>query len=91
MNVEFGKRLRRIRSDKGLSAEQVARDIEVAVSTYREWENGRAITGQPYIEMAKALGVSVYQLLGLEDQRRDEISSRLEDIEKLAKEVRGLL
>ena len=63
----------------------------MATSTYREWENGRAITGQPYLKMAKALGVSVYQIFGIEDQRRNEISSKLTAIKRLVQEVENVL
>lgn len=91
VNIQFGQRLRGLREQCGLSAGQVADAIGIAVSTYREWENGRAITGHPYFKIAMALGVSVYQLLGIEDQRRDEISSRLDGIERLTREIRNIL
>lgn len=47
---KFGTRLKRLRSQAGLTAEQVAKKLKFATSTYREWEYGRAIQGEPYIE-----------------------------------------
>ena len=91
INIQFGKRLRELRVQQNLSAEQVARMTGVVISTYREWENGRAITGQPYIQMATALRVSVYQLFGIEDTRKDEIASKLNKIDYLLQEIRNIL
>ncbi len=42
----------------------LARLINVPETTYREWEYGRAIRGEPYVKLAKALGVSLEDLLG---------------------------
>lgn len=56
--------------------------INVAPSTYREWEKGRAITGNPYVELAEVLGVSVYEILGIEDEARQTLSHCLNELEK---------
>lgn len=77
----FGKRLRAFREAKNLSVEEVAKSVKVATSTYREWENGRAITGEPYVELSKALGVSVYQLLGLEDSTKERVLNHIQVLE----------
>lgn len=71
-NLAFGKRLRDLRLKKGLSATEAAKRIGVAISTYREWENGRAITGQVYIEMGTTFGVSLDHLFGLEEKLSPE-------------------
>lgn len=71
--------------------EQIARLVGVATSTYREWENGRAISGQPYTKIAQALDVSLYQLFNLEDKRKNEITTNLKEIEQRIKEIRNIL
>ena len=48
---------------------EAARHIGVPESTYREWEYGRKIRGEPYLQIAKAFGVSLDELLG--DGRND--------------------
>lgn len=90
-NIELGKRLRRFRTEKRLTIEVVSKQIGVAPSTYREWESGRAITGNPYAELAVALGVSVYQILGIEDRSRDAINKYVEDIEGLLHRLKSAL
>jgi transcriptional regulator with XRE-family HTH domain len=60
----FYKRLREFREDRRLSMRDLARLINVPETTYREWEYGRAIRGEPYVKLAKALGVSLEDLLG---------------------------
>jgi len=90
-NIEFGKRLRQFRLDKRLTIEGIAQKINVSPSTYREWESGRAITGNPYAALAQALGVSVHQILGIEDHSRDEILEHLERIEQLTSKLKQMI
>ena len=59
----IGNRLRRIRMARGLTTKEVAQAAGVAVSTYREWEYGRAIQGEPYVALSRVLGVSLLELL----------------------------
>jgi transcriptional regulator with XRE-family HTH domain len=56
-------RLRKLRKDKNLSAKDVAQELGVAISTYREWEYGRLIKGEPYAKLAEIYGVSVSELI----------------------------
>lgn len=57
------ERLRRLREIHNLNINQVARAIDVPVTTYREWENGRKILGEPYKQLAALYEVSVYELV----------------------------
>ena len=58
---------------------KAAQLIGVPETTYREWEYGRQIRGEPYLKIAKAFGISVSELLGAEssnltvDQRLNRI------------------
>lgn len=61
---KFYQRLKRFRLESGKSVKEMAKQIGVSVSTYRDWEYGRTINGEPYINIAKILGVSVETLMG---------------------------
>ena len=59
----FGTRLRRLRLHRRLSLKEMASAIGIPVTTYREWEYGRAIKGEPYPRIAEVLGVGLTELL----------------------------
>lgn len=59
----FGRRLKRLREERSLTVKEIAAHVGVAPSTFRDWEYGRSIKGEPYVKIAQALGVSVYELL----------------------------
>lgn len=59
----LGKRLMRLRTNKNLSQAELARLIGVSSSTYREWELGRDIQGEPYMKLSEILEVSLTELL----------------------------
>lgn len=61
----MGERLRYFRKEKRLTATVVARKLGVAVSTYRRWEAGGTIAGDPYVNLAKILGISLNELFGM--------------------------
>lgn len=90
-DLEFGKRLKELRLQRKLSAEEVARLSGVATSTYRDWEAGRAVSGQPYIKLANCLGTTVYKLLGLEEQTHAKVFKALSEIELIAVDAKSHL
>jgi putative transcriptional regulator len=61
--VSLSKRLRNFRKDKGLTMKQVADRLGIASSTYRDWEYGRAILGEPYLQLAQIFEVSLKELM----------------------------
>ena len=67
---EFGARLRRARSDRGLSQDHVAHAAGLATFTYRKLEHGESNPGTPanprlrtIVCLAEVLGVSLSDLL----------------------------
>jgi transcriptional regulator with XRE-family HTH domain len=56
-------RLKRLRIRQGLTMAQVARKLAISKSTYRDWEYGVAIRGEPYVHLATILRISVLELL----------------------------
>ena len=78
----LGSRLRQIRNKQGLSASDVAAALGVSASTYREWENGRAIRGEPYVKLAKILQISLTELLTGEMTESSQVLSEFLNLEK---------
>lgn len=59
---------------------EAARRIGVPETTYREWEYGRAIRGEPYPKIAAAFGVSLEVLFGAGVSEDVTIENRLKRI-----------
>jgi hypothetical protein len=61
---------------------------------YRDWEYGRAVTGEPYVKIAKAFGVSLNWLLDFTDEEQlnpEEIIDRaVNDLQQLKSEISSL-
>lgn len=62
--MSIAKRMKRIRTDRGLSQERLAEQLNVSRQTVSKWENGLAVpSGDNLNQLGKALGVSVDFLL----------------------------
>ncbi len=91
----FHERLKRFRNSRNLSIANIATKTGVPTSTYREWEYGRSITGgEPFVKLANAFDVSVYELLTGEKPNIDEllqdISTAIEHLDKLRAKLHAL-
>ena len=65
---DFAERLKDLRLEKGLSIQQLAKQIGIGSSSLCRWENGQAdVKGSQLIILARYFDVSVDYLLGLED------------------------
>lgn len=87
----IGKRLKGFREAKGLSATKVAAYVGVSESTYRDWEQGRAIQGEPYAKLAEVLAVSLTELIVGEGHGKDWMFESLGEIERIVKTLRTRL
>jgi hypothetical protein len=67
---------------------EVARRIRVPETTYREWEYGRTIRGEPYVRIAETLGVSVHELLTGKRSGHREILRNLDGAEARLRRLR---
>lgn len=76
--------MRKRRNEMGLTIAACAKEIGVSQSTYREWEYGRAISGEPYVKIAALLGLSLSELLGGD---KTELIIRTEAIEEKMREI----
>ncbi len=86
--MSLGERLRTLRTEKKLSISEVARHVGVSVSTYRDWEYGREIKGEPYLKLATLLNVNLTYLLTGKDS---EVFKELEELESIVKNIRLFL
>lgn len=81
---EFGKRLKYLRLKKNLSIKEIAITLNVSPSTYRDWEYGREIKGEPYIKLAEIFEVSLkYLLTGKYDSLEKDLLLIEETIRKM--------
>lgn len=86
----MAKRLQRLRLEKKMSQKEIAELLTIPTTTYRDWEYGRGIQGEPYVKLAEIFQVSLSEILGVDSlQIRQEFLMKLkalkwhiEDIEK---------
>lgn len=90
-SVTFHERLRTLRKAKGLTMREMARRVGVPETTYREWEVGRAIQGEPYVRMAQALEVSLTELLTGARPEQAQLLSEIEAMEEGFKQLKNKL
>lgn len=84
----FGQRLKKLRLTAGLSQKQVAERAGISASTYRDWEYGKQIKGEPYIDLALALNVSITELFTDKKLVASKIHQELREIERLVESIR---
>jgi len=69
----------------------MARSLSIAESSYRDWEYGRSITGEPYLKIANLLDVSLSELFGTKE---NDVAIQLKDLqitlEGLANNIRNI-
>ncbi len=84
----FGQRLKKLRLKAGLSQKQVAERARISASTYRDWEYGKKIKGEPYIDLARALNVSITELFTDKNLVASKVHHELREIERLVESIR---
>ena len=67
----------------------MARQIQVAPSTYREWEYGRAIKGEPYAKLAQVFQTTLSELLLGEEARSSTIRKDLQEVEEILQRIKS--
>jgi transcriptional regulator with XRE-family HTH domain len=92
----IGARIKRRRLERGIGLKEMSELLQVPLSTYKEWEYGRSIQGEPYEKLARCLGITLGELLtgNPPDLRISEIVTELvaikSRIEKLEKDLLAL-
>jgi len=82
----FSDRLRKLRKANQLTQKEAAKLIDVPESTYKDWENGAAIRGEPYPQIAKVFGVTLDELFEV-STNNDSISNKAHSIALLAQAI----
>lgn len=80
-----GERMRQLRRERGLSQEDVARELDVTAKTYGNWERGLGIHPKNARRVADYFGVDIGEILEPADDsaaadRLDRIEERLDEI-----------
>ena len=88
MTERFDQRLKRLRTEKGLTAQAMAKQIEVPASTYRDWENGKGLRIPPLEKISHVLAVSVTELVTGQQISKRDIANRLQLMEEDLREIR---
>lgn len=100
--MAFGENLRKIRENKGLSAEKAATLCGISPSTFTKYERGEVQpTANPIRQIAKGLGVSTDEVLMEPDERsvKAELLRLLQEVANLTEDqqaevrraIKGLL
>ena len=72
------RRMARLRRQAGYSQKEVADALGVSPSTYRSWEGGSKISGEPYKKLAQLLGVTLTELMYGEQPDLSDLRMELE-------------
>jgi len=95
MKETIHTRLKRFRTRRGLSIKTVSALSGIPISTYKEWENGRQIRGEPYPILAEALQVTLQELITGEKPQAGRILERMDrlqiEIESIKKDLISLI
>ena len=78
----MANRLKKLRSEKGLTIRDVATALDVPISTYRDWEYGKAIRGEPYQKLAELFEVTLDELLIGYPKEKPEFMGHLLEAQK---------
>ncbi|MDF2857249.1 MAG: transcriptional regulator, family [Neobacillus sp.] len=70
INETFGKRLKKLRDDRGLYQEDIGEWFNMRKSTVSQWESGRLPHASIIAQLARKFNVATDYLLGLSDNER---------------------
>lgn len=92
VRIEFGKRLRAKRQERGLTLEALAEKADLAISYVASVERGERNLGlENIVSLAQALNISPSELLpGIHHQKKDQIKIAFGKQLKAKREERGL-
>lgn len=79
-NNSIGSKITSRRKNLGYSVKKVASEIGISESTYRDWENGRKISGEPYEKIAKVLNMPIIKLVTNQEIRITEIEKEIKNL-----------
>lgn len=81
-------RLKKLRKSKGLTISELSQKTGISPSTYKEWEAGRQIRGEPYHKLALAFEVSIHELITGQKPSAREALVMLDEVESLIQRIK---
>jgi transcriptional regulator with XRE-family HTH domain len=88
--MTFGKRVNKLRLEKGLTISKLSAMTNIARSTIADLESGKNHqVEKAYLPLAKTLGVSVMFLMYGKKTRREKILKNIESIEEKFKQIKS--
>ena len=91
MSRDFAERLKKLRSESGYPVKQVAAKLNVPVTTYREWEKGRQIKGEPYARIAELFNVTLGEILTGQKSNVSDVIAELDRVQSSLDEIKKRL
>lgn len=89
--MSISEKMKERRVQLNLKVKDVAYQIGVAESTYRDWENGRKIQGEPYQLIADALEMNILELMEIQTSSFRLLMQEVENLEKHIKNIRKIV
>jgi transcriptional regulator with XRE-family HTH domain len=85
----LGSRLKRLRTERNLTKAEVARMINVAETTYHDWETGKSAKSfMPLEKISQVLAISVTELVTGQTSNWQEYLNDLTELEKKVVELK---
>lgn len=76
------QRLKRLRGECGLTVAEVSLRTGIPASTYKEWETGRQIRGEPYLKLASTFQVSLQELFTGEKPQQTRLLGQVDELQQ---------
>ena len=76
----LAQRLQFYRKQKKMTIKEVAKRLNISQSTYRDWEYGRQIKGEPYLALCEVFEVSLSELFGQTPKGAQRIKKEINQI-----------
>lgn len=93
--MSIAKKLKTLRKKQQLSVVECADFVGVSTSTWRDWEQGRKISGEPYLRISQLFAVSLSELFGAKEGdmaiQLKELQVGLEELLTCVKSLRAEL
>lgn len=87
----IGQRIKNRRLECEISLKELSDKASIPLSTLREWEAGRQIKGEPYEKIARALEMSLVELLTGHKPKHRELLIKIHQIEVSCREIKNNL
>ncbi len=86
--MSVAEKMKTRRQKLNIKVRDISQKVGVAESTYRDWENGRSIQGEPYMKIANALNMNILDLLEIEKTSIGKVIADIDAIENHVKNIR---